>query len=140
MGEKRGAGWREADLVALDDVFIQSAPGQIVQGQLPLRMAAQLLAIEFASPFQRVDNGFVGVGLEFLGGPGDFQAELSGQQLNGFRKAQAVELLHEVNHAAVGAAAKTMVVLVAGVRVNIQGRGLFLMKRAAGRIVGARLL
>src|SRR5690606_38609472 len=75
-----------------------------------------------------------------LGGAGHFQADRAGQLLNGFREAQAVELLHKMNDTAVSAAAKTMIVLVAGVRVDIQGGRLFLMERAAGRIVGAGFL
>src|SRR5690606_8402533 len=77
---------------------------------------------------------------EALPAPGHVAARLTCQLFNGFREVEPIEFLHELDDAAMGATAKAVIMLVARVRVDIHGRGFFIVKRAAGGVVGTRFL
>src|SRR5690606_37840515 len=136
------AGWGEAEGEVAGDDSGYAATLQILHRRLARRMALQRLPVIVAGGGQqrierRIDRlARTTAGAALLAG--HVHADALGQILDRLGEVQVVVVHHEAQGVATGAAAEAVVELL--VRADREGRGLFLVERAAGAVVLAGLL
>jgi len=132
----------EAQAEVAGDFAGEAAPLEVVDGGFALRMALERLAIKVGGGGQQRVQRRIGGLPRFVRAAAffarDFHAGGFGQFLDGLGEVQVVVVHDKAEGVAARAAAEAVVELLVG--ADAERRGLFLVERAAGGVVLARLL